>query len=104
LKTLCRVWRLPPLHDAEPRLWQDFLNLIQAHRHFLVHPYPEPDLFHDTATAMLLKTGMSKYPKTAAEVIRHFYTHGNNAAPVWLEANRLYEFTGIRALPQLPDD
>jgi len=100
VKTLCYLLGYAKFHDKHPRLWQQFRNLLEHARHFLVHPFPDPQRVQSTLETILTRTATGTYVSAAEGVIGHFYSEGHLASPSWLHANQLMRLKGVELLPQ----
>ncbi len=100
VKTLCYLLGYPMLHDNHPRLWQQFRQLLECARHFLVHPFPDPQRVQSILETILTKTTTGTYVSAAEGVIGHFHSEGHLAPPSWLHANQLMRLKGVELLPQ----
>ena len=98
IKTLFELLSYPKPHEVNPRLWQDFKDLNEISRHFLVHPYPSDQFFNENLRRIGLETPTEKYVNMAQEILPHFYKQGGLKPPDWLNKNTLVRFEGIRFL------
>jgi len=95
INTICKYLPVIPIYEATPNLWQEFLTLLKQSRHFLVHPYPDPDLIQNNLDRMLTKESLDLHPRIAASVIRHFYVQRGGSPPAWVEKNMVFRFNGV---------
>jgi hypothetical protein len=95
IKTICKYLPVIPIHAANPKLWQEFLALVEKSRHFLVHSYPDPELVQGNLDRMLMKEPLDLHPRVAASVIRHFYVQRGGTPPAWLDKNKVFRFSRI---------
>jgi hypothetical protein len=98
IKSLCHVFGFKKPHENDDRLWQDFKSLVEVSRHFLIHPYPDPDYFQVNMERIMTDTKAGRYSNIAASLIGHFYDQANKTKPIWLEHNTLICFEGVRLL------
>lgn len=98
IKTLCNVLAIAPPHEADPQLWQDFKQLLEVSRHFVIHPYPDPDYFQANMQRILTETKAGKYTDTARDLIGYLYDATHRPRPEWLSKNTLLRFRGIDVL------
>lgn len=96
IKELCKDLEIEAIHEVEDELWQDFLSLVKDVRHFLVHPYPAPDVFHKRIKQLLSKEPI--YPEIAGKIIAHFYIETNTPIPPWLGNNQLFKNASVDLL------
>jgi hypothetical protein len=95
IKLVCKYLNVRPIHEANPKLWEKLLALLQGQRHFLVHPYPDPSAVQKRLTHILTREPLETHPSTATAVIRHFYEERGQCPPAWLEKNTSFRFTGL---------
>ncbi len=98
IKTLCELLSYQKPHEANPRLWQEFKELNEISRHFLVHPYPSDQFFNENLRRIGLETPTEKYVNIAQEILLHFHKQGGLKPPDWLKKNTLVGFEGVRFL------
>lgn len=99
LKTLCRLLGYPMPHEAIPRTWQRLNDLVEASRHFVVHPFPDADYFNKNMRRMMTETTAGSYIEVVEEVFTFLYTKSGKAVPPWVTDNELIRFRGIDLLP-----
>ncbi len=98
IKTLCDLLNYKKPHEVNPILWQDFKELNEDSRHFIVHPYPEDQLFNKNLKRIGYKTPTDKYCNIAQQMLLHFHDQGGIKPPNWLKKNTLVRFTGVKFL------
>ena len=81
-----------------PILWQEFKELNEISRHFLVHPYPNDQFFNENLKRIGFETPTEKYVNIAQEILLHFHKQGGLNPPDWLKKNTLVRFEGVRFL------
>jgi hypothetical protein len=98
VKALCRVcdFRLP--HEAIPDVWQNFKELVETSRHFLVHPHPGSSFFQEHMETILKNTRTGKYISVAAEMIGFFYDQAGESRPDWIAKSTLFRFASVDIL------
>lgn len=47
IKTYYKIKNFEPIDKRNPGLWQMFKHLLELSRHFLVHLFPDPELFNE---------------------------------------------------------
>jgi hypothetical protein len=99
IKSLCEIKGYRKPHEVIPSEWQQFKELTEASRHFLVHPTPEPDRFHEVMKRVLHQLPTGRYPDLAAALIGFFYDQAQAERPEWLSRNTLIRLRGIDVLP-----
>jgi len=99
LKTVCRLLAYPPPHEAIPATWQRLNDLVEASRHFVVHPFPDADYFNKNMRRMMTETTTGSYVRVVEEVISFLYTKGGKTVPAWVTGNQLIQFRGVDLLP-----
>ena len=99
LKTVCRLLAYPPPHEAIPGTWQRLNDLVEASRHFVVHPFPDADYFNKNMRRMMTETTTGSYVRVVEEVISFLYTKGGKSVPAWVTRNQLIQFRGVDLLP-----
>lgn len=102
LRTLCRLLAYPPPHEAIPGTWQRLNGLVEASRHFVVHPFPDADYFNKNMRRMMTETTTGSYVRVVEEVISFLYTKGGKSVPAWVTENQLIQFRGVDLLPVQP--
>ncbi len=100
IKEYCDVKGYIKIHKKDPKLWQDFKELVEDARHFLIHPFPDPTVVQQKFSTILSKTGMGKYVEVAEAILTHFYEEGRIPKPDWLKENKLIRIRGIDFLPE----
>ena len=96
LKVLCEEFKFPQIYEKEPKLWQEFLELLEKTRDFLVHPNPEEDIFHKYCKQLInTEKPFITYPDVAAGIIKHFYNSSKTQPPSFLEKNELFFISEI---------
>jgi hypothetical protein len=96
LKVLCKEYNIPQIHDKSPKLWQEFLELLEKARDFLVHPNPEQDIFQKYCKQLFYtEKPFITCPEVAAGIIKHFYDFSTFDLPTYLEKNELFFISEI---------
>jgi hypothetical protein len=96
LKVLCKEFNFPQIYDKEPKLWQEFLELLENTRDFLVHPNPEEDIFQKYCKQLVnTEKPFITFPEVAAGLIKYFYENSNSNPPSFLEKNELFFISEI---------
>ncbi len=96
LKVLCKEFGFPQIYETSPKLWQEFLELLEKARDFLVHPNPEDDIFHKYCRQLInTEKPFQTFPEVAAGIIKHFYNSSNVQPPNYLEKNELFFISEI---------
>ena len=72
IKVLCDSYQVARIDRSNPKLWQDFNDLLEEARHFLIHPFPDPKKFQDCMEMIQQKRGLRKWTKIAEGIISHF--------------------------------
>ena len=99
LKTLCRLLGYPMPHEAMPRTWQRLNDLVEASRHFVVHPFPDIDYFNNNMRRLMTEATAGSYVEVVEEVFAFLYTKSGKFVPRWVKDNELIRFRGIDLLP-----
>lgn len=99
IKSLCEIKGYRKPHEVVPGEWQQFKELTETSRHFLVHPTPEPADFQKVMKKLLQQFPTGRYPDLAAALIGFFYDQGRTERPEWLSRNTLIRLRGIDILP-----
>lgn len=79
---------IQPLHEAEPKLWQNLNELVKYYRDFFLHPNPE--LFEEYVG----KAGNAQWQlasKTVSGILAYIFTSTNGTVPNWVNE------TGLKA-------
>ena len=98
IRALCRHKGIPQIQDAQPALWNQFLQVVQTARHFFIHPSPDSarlskvvDLTHDKRPW--------GYPAKVAEDIIAYLIEGMGAeVPPWVRQNQEFRIRHVEAL------
>ncbi len=99
IKVLCEIKGYHKPHEAIPTQWQQFNELAEASRHFLVHPVPEPGHFQRVMKRVLQELPTGRYPDLAVGIIGFFYDQARTEKPEWLSRNTLIRLRGFDVLP-----
>ena len=96
IKVLCKEFKIPQIYEKDSKLWQEFLELLEKTRDFLVHPNPEEEIFHKYCKQLVnTEKPFLTFPKVASEVIKHFYNFSKINPPNFLENNELFFISEI---------
>lgn len=98
IKVICEAFKIRKIHDVDTRLWQQFKELLEKTRHFLVHPFPDPTKFQDMMKTLLWEKKLGEYVQIAQDVIKHFYIETGKEVPEWVEKNTLFLIKGFEYL------
>lgn len=99
LKTICRLLGYPMPHEAIPHTWQRLNDLVEASRHFIVHPFPDTDYFNKNLRRMMTETTAGSYVGVIEEIISFLYIKSGRAVPAWVTENQLIRFRGLDLIP-----
>ncbi|HEX3035036.1 MAG TPA: hypothetical protein VHT73_07855 [Thermodesulfobacteriota bacterium] len=99
VKTLCTLMGYQKPQEAVPKIWQEFMELSRAARHFLVHPVPDPKGVQNNMKRILHDLPTGKWVDVATELIAFLYNQAGMEKPEWLIKNVLIRIEGIRVLP-----
>ena len=95
IKVVCDLLGYRQLHEVNPTLWQKFKGLVEGSRHFLVHPYPDPDVLQEKLGRIMFENKAGEYVQVACGIISHLYQEARQEPPLWLERNLLFRFRGV---------
>ena len=96
IKVLCKEFNFRQIHETNSKLWQEFLELLEKTRDFLVHPNPEDDIFHKYCKQLVnTEKPFVAFPEVAAGIIRHFYNSSKSQPPNYLDKNELFFISEI---------
>lgn len=95
---LCNALGYSQLHDVNPKLWQDFCDVLKPARDFLVHPVPDPDIFQERMSRMMSDTPSGNYVEITTGIIEHFYEQAEKTKPSWLYKNEFLQFEATRPI------
>lgn len=98
IKDLCKYFKLKPISEQNPKLWENFNQILKDSRHFYVHSKPSPEEFQKYASKIFKEHKPIEYIKTAEAILKYFYQGTKNKIPNWLEENTLFEFKGIKII------
>lgn len=98
LKAISEVHNIKPLHEAEPRIWNDLLQVVERVRHFLTHPVLNQDEFDEIVGEAGTRRSW-EFPSTVAEkTIAYFYDANGYPVPDWVHENQEFTIEGFRPL------
>ncbi len=102
LKTLCSILGIKKIHEVDPILWRDFKELSDVSRHYLIHPYPDKEVFQNHMERIMSETESGKYIQIAENIMTYFlkisHKGGVFSSPSWLSGNTLLRFRGVDLL------
>lgn len=98
MKVICEAFKIPKIHEVDAKLWQEFKELLEQARHFLVHPFPDPAKFQNMMNTLLWQRKMGEYTQTTQNVVKHFYNQLGREVPKWVENNTLFLIKGFECL------
>ena len=104
IKVICDRLGYRQLHKINPTLWQKFKELVEDSRHFLIHPFPDPEVVQEKLGRIMFKKKAGEYVQVACDIIRHFYQENGQEPPLWLDHNLLFRFRGVDCLVGRNDD
>lgn len=102
LKFLCSFHKIKPIHEAEPILWNDFLQVVKTTRDFFSHPIPDEHKFDKIVGDAFTKHNWQFASSIAVGIISYFYSAKNLEIPNWLKENQDFKIESIRALRVIP--
>jgi len=95
INVLCDNYEVPRIHNNNPKLWQDFNDLLKKARVFIIHPFPDPAKFHEVMKMIGEEHELGKWAKIAERVISHFFINKNKKLPNWLGQNEFFAIKGF---------
>lgn len=98
VKNLCEYFKLELISKQDPKLWDDFSQLLKDTRNFFVHPKPFPKEFQEYMNKILGEHKPITYIRTVEEILKYFYQNMKGEIPTWLQENTLSEFKGIKLI------
>ena len=98
VKNLCEYFKLEPISKQDPKLWDDFNQLLKDTRHFFVHPKPFPKEFQEYMSKILGEHKPITYIRIAEDILKYFYQGMKYEIPNWLQKNELFKFKGIEVI------
>jgi hypothetical protein len=101
MKTICKILAYKAPHKAIPDTWRRLNEFVETSRHFVVHPYPDPDYFSKNMKRILLKTKNGEYVKVVQEVLEYMYSQAGGEVPAWVKENKLMRFRGVELIPPI---
>jgi hypothetical protein len=99
LKTICRLLGYPMPHEAIPLTWQRLNDLVEASRHFVVHPFLDAGYFNKNMRRMMTETTAGSYVGVVEEIISFLYSKSGRSVPAWVTENQLIRFRGLDLIP-----
>jgi hypothetical protein len=94
--------KLSPLHQSDPKLWNELLQILKTTRDFMTHPTPDACDFNQIVGDAIEKHAWGYPAKITTKVIQYFYSGQQKNTPAWLEKNQEFRFDTIRALALQP--
>lgn len=103
INVVCEAEGIEKISKSNKPLWDQFLDLVEATRHKLVHPNPKELFLENTHNRIFSPDYFEKYPVLAGNIIGHFYKARNMPLPDYLSKNTLFEIPVIELLfdPQI---
>lgn len=95
IKSLCNAFEIPQVYDKQPRLWQDYNDILKPGRDFIVHAVPDPTIAQESMQK-ILTIPAGKYVEIAVGIIEYFYDECKRTKPTWLYSNQLFRFQAFR--------
>jgi hypothetical protein len=99
LRTLCDLLGYRQPHEAIPDTWRRLNDLVEASRHFVVHPFPDAEYFSANMRRVMTQTTAGSYVRVVEEILQFLYQSSSAVAPAWVTQNQLIRFRGIDLLP-----
>jgi len=99
LKTLCKLFAYPAPPEAMPEIWNKLRQLVEASRHFVIHPYPDEEYFGQNMRRIMLETESGAYVLVVEEVLTFLYKSSGSSVPSWVHRNELLEIERVKLLP-----
>lgn len=81
LKELARLNDITPIHEANPKVWQELNVFLREYRNYFVHP--DSESFSDFINGIGCHQ-LNLGPRVATEIIKYFYTATETPVPGWL--------------------
>jgi len=100
ITTLCRLLGYKQIHKEDSKLWQNFNELLDNVRHFLIHPFPDPKKFNRIMETILEQNKAGLYVEIAEQIIKYLYKQAKRDAPDWLQKNKLLKNRGYIILTE----
>ncbi|MGA9363007.1 MAG: hypothetical protein WBW16_01415 [Bacteroidota bacterium] len=98
MKTVWEAEEIPPMHEKNKVLWDQFLDLVERARHFLIHPFPDQMLVQKISERLFWTEPYVKHPQLASDVIGYSFKEAGRPLPEYLSRNRLFKISGIEIL------
>lgn len=98
IKDLCKYFKLKQICEQNPKLWNDFDQLLEDTRIFFVHPKPSPEEFQEYVSKIFNEHKPITYVRTSEEILKYFYQGMKYEIPNWLQKNELFKFKGIEVI------
>lgn len=95
IKSLFNAFGIPQVYDKQPRLWQDYNDILKPGRDFIGHAVPDPNIVQESMQR-ILTTPAGKYVEIAIGIIEYFYDECKRTKPAWLYSNQLFRFQAFR--------
>lgn len=81
INELARSVGITPIHEANPKVWQELNVFLREYRNYFVHP--DPESFSDFINGIGCHQ-LNLGPRVATEIIKYFFTATETPVPGWL--------------------
>ena len=98
IKTLYAILGLEQIHESDPKLWKNVRIIAKDARHFIIHPYPDPEYFSNNMNRILSESTWGLYVETVQGVITDLYKKSGRDVPSWVGTSELFRCRGFEAL------
>jgi hypothetical protein len=98
MKVPWEVDGIRPMHEKRKPLWDQFLDLVENARHFLIHPFPDQTIMQNISKGLFWTEPYLKHPQLASEVIGYSFKEAGRDLPEYLSKNLLFRISSIEIL------
>ena len=99
IKIICEESKIEKLHEADPILWNELINVLKPVRDFLSHPYANSEEFNKIMDEAMTKHSWNFPSKVAEKVISYFYEKTSRPTPDWVKQNQDFAVQTIKIKP-----
>ena len=100
LKILCDCEGIDRISAANSTLWNELIQVVEKHRHFVIHPKPDREMFQKFVKETMENPDRpwAFAPRVASEIIGYFYVDLDKPRNDWLRENQEFKFPTIKVI------
>jgi hypothetical protein len=92
LKVFCECTGRERISEANSKLWNELIQVVETNRHYVVHPKPSGTELNKFFKKAMEENTWSFAPRVASEIIGYFYDDPEAERNDWLRANQDFSF------------